>query len=706
MTSPFSPAAFRLTDLLQDAASRAVAVDPRDLNSPRGNLALLGDMNYRRQADGRYEAQPQIDALGVTEARASGAYMLEEWNGNHAAPAGRLVSFGPNQLRAGRLGVIRETAAVTNQVPNPRGLGARVGTLTGGSPTGALPTGWGFVTQGGVTWTLVDYALVNGVERVTIRFSGTASGNIALAFNSTTSAVWGAATQKTVAVNARLASGSLTNMGTARVIAAERDAAGGAVSVTPANLRVLDAIDRRYHVTRTRTGGTGGHIQLQVQFLSASGAVDCTVEFSLPQAQDGTVASHPVITHAGADPAASTKAASTFTPATALNTRSTRRSAAGGWNLQNGGLLGGQVSERLPLNTVSDGARYQFAPATTNHFNNPNGEGAVAGSPGAAPTNWARFLQSGGQLNVAAADVELSGWRGVNVTFGGTAGASLRFGGATDIIASSGQSWTGSVTLIPLTEIIGVSARLVVQERDASGSVLTVHGQPSFTVGASARRLSYTVTLTNASTARVTLVLEFFSGGSSGTLFVGGVQMEQRAFPTPFVSPPRGTIATSTATADALAIPVSSWLPTLARGTMVAEFVMGATGYPGAFGGTHVWDFYLNNNNTMRLRVDNTSGQVSAQRVVGGVTQTLAGESIAAGDVVRAVVSWSGGTGKLCVNGGLIVSGTFDPAALVPASLRAFRELGSATLTTGFINELSYIPVALTDAQIVALSRL
>lgn len=701
MTSPFSPAAFRLTDLLQDAASRAVAVDPRDLNSPRGNLALLGEMNYRRQADGRYEAQPQVDALGVTEARASAAYMLEEWNGNHAAPAGRLVSFGPNQLRAGRRGVVRETAAVTNKVPNPRGLGARIGTVTGGSPTGALPTGWVINAQGGVTWTVVDYALVNGVERVTLRFNGTATGSIILAFMDQAEIAWGTASQNTVAFNARLVAGSLTNMSTPRIDCVERNSDGSAASLAFAELSVFDAVDRRYFVTLARTGGTGQFVQNRLTFNTPSGAVDCTVEISLPQAEDGALASHPVVTPAGADPAASTKAASTFTPSTAVNTRSTRKWGID-WDFSHGGRVQ-SLREMRALNSSANDNGLLIEEGSTNLLRNPRGEGTTL------PTHWNEAQTADMTRTWARGEDEFGPY--VQLTMSGTPSATrnyqLRFEALATTVVATGQPLTLSCGVRLMSgSMTGVSPQQLRVVEEATNNIVPA----SIAVGAAHRRWFVTIPSVAGSTTtvRCELLLQMASGVPINyTIRIYQPQLEQKAFPTSPILPPAGTLASSTRGGDGIAIENAGIVENQPFSVFVEQFcpsplVAGQNLRSVAIG--------QNNANAARLFVGPT-GQVNLQLIQGGSTifslQSADG-LVTPGSLVRCAYVINPGGHKLFINGALVASSSVSTALNVGTGQRA--GLGgdptrSFVLGVQQIRQAVYYPQVLTDAQAIALTR-
>lgn len=702
MTQPFAPSAFRLADILQDAASRAVAVDPRDTNSPRGNLALLGDMNYRRQADGRFEAQPQVDALGLSEARASDAYLLDGWNGQFGQPVGRLVSFGANQIRAGRLGIIRETAAVTNQVPNPRGEGARVGTVTGGSPTGALPTGWVIDATGGVTWTVVDRFIGDdGLEYVRIRFNGTASGVIRLEFMSTSEGTW-TGTNKTGSFVARLAAGSLTNMGQCDIHVREVGVAVTSAAVTP-----LDATARRYFVTRARTGGTGTGL-VRIAFPSASGAVDCTLDLAVPQFEDGTVCNHPVLPQPGSDPAASTKAASTFTPSAALNARSTRRFYPGGWDFSNGGVINGQFTEKIANNTMGEDGRLLLSGANTNLLRNPRAEGAVAGSPGTAPTHWSLRSDGASGLSpgttVVGSGVE-NGHDYFEVVWDNSSKGSgstpfLQFEESASIAATAGDVFTLSFGIRVMEGAISAGTARILQN---GGAGPVISSNFSILPGRSHRRYRETFTATGAVTALTTRTDLTIPANTRTRVRIYVPHFGQSPIALPPVVPPRGTLATSTAALDNLSIPVSAdWLRSMTQGAILCEFVATDFGYSGATGGTHYWEL-TQGSDFLRFRTNNSNGSLVVQRSISSVVQTITGPTVSPNVPVRGVLSWSGGVGKLSVNGGAIISDTLDPSALAPTAL-GIRQ--GNNVPACYINDLIYFPTALTDAQIVALSRL
>ena len=124
--------------------------------------------------------------------------------------------------------------------------------------------------------------------------------------------------------------------------------------------------------------------------------------------------------------------------------------ASAGWSFNATGTLA-QVAADVP--------RFDYNPATlacrgllldesrTNGIRNPRAEGAAAGTPGTAPTNWFTATGTGVVHSIVGTGTE-SGIPYCDVRFAGTASGtvnlSLNFETTTAIAAVSGQTWTGS----------------------------------------------------------------------------------------------------------------------------------------------------------------------------------------------------------------------------------------------------------------------
>jgi hypothetical protein len=90
--------------------------------------------------------------------------------------SGDLTTVGQNAARwtSARHLMVGDARTVTNT--NPVGANGVAGTLTGGSPTGTLPTGWSLSAQTGTDVEFIGYEAFGGVSLPVFRFSGTGNG--------------------------------------------------------------------------------------------------------------------------------------------------------------------------------------------------------------------------------------------------------------------------------------------------------------------------------------------------------------------------------------------------------------------------------------------------------------------------------------------------------------------------------------------------
>jgi hypothetical protein len=149
----------------------------------------------------------------------------------------------------------------------------------------------------------------------------------------------------------------------------------------------------------------------------------------------------------------------------------------------------------------------RFAP--NNAIRNSQAGGAVVGAPGTVPTNWFIGAQSGISTEVMATGTE-NGLAYVDVKFtgtnstGGNVFPNLFFDTSTTVVASSGETWTGSFyTKIVAGSTAGLTNTSVqFVELTAAGAVVSALNTP-FTPTSSLARYSATRTLTGATTERV-----------------------------------------------------------------------------------------------------------------------------------------------------------------------------------------------------------
>jgi hypothetical protein len=240
--------------------------------------------------------------------------------------------------------------------------------------------------------------------------------------------------------------------------------------------------------------------------------------------------------------------------------------ASAGWNFDATGTL---------VQAAADVPRFDHDPATlacrgilleearTNGLRNPRAEGAVAGAPGTAPTNWAATANSGVSASIAGTGTE-AGIPYIDVRFAGTASANaslaVKFENNQTAAAAQGQTWTASAFLRLVGGAFGTTLQapqFILQEYNGAGSYLAQAVSVLSPVPSSgplaAQRRSMTATLGNAATAWTGFL--FFVAYASGavvdfTLRIGLPQIEQGPCPSSPILPPAGTPGVAIRAAD------------------------------------------------------------------------------------------------------------------------------------------------------------
>jgi len=213
-------------------------------------------------------------------------------------------------------------------------------------------------------------------------------------------------------------------------------------------------------------------------------------------------------------------------------------------------------------------------PGATNQIRNNSATGAVVGAPGTLPTNWT--VSAFGLSSEVVALGTVNGIDYIDIRISGTSTSTTGYGilpdSVTQIIASNGQIWTGSVWIQILSEPNPANSyKLRITERQADGTPVGTISETDFTN--LFQRVSLTKTLSGgASTERVNL--DFRMGITNGntydfTVRIGWPQMETGSVATSPIATAGSTVARS---ADVVSLTGASSLIGQTRGAFYAEF--------------------------------------------------------------------------------------------------------------------------------------
>ena len=254
------------------------------------------------------------------------------------------------------------------------------------------------------------------------------------------------------------------------------------------------------------------------------------------------------------------------------------------------------VGEYIPTtSTINSAPRFDHNPTTgeslgllveearTNSIRNNTMVGAVAGTPGSTPTNWAasttnaeltsQIIGVGSESGISYIDVKISGTVTASRSF------DLNFEQVGSIAALSGQTWTQSVYLRQVGGSQSNIAAIYLQANTYTAAIayLTTPWLTAVTVGSGSlitQRFTAGNALTGATTAYIAPFLKISTattGAVDFTIRIGLPQLEQGAFATSVIPT---TTAAATRSADVASIGSSAFTSfyNQSEGTMFVEY--------------------------------------------------------------------------------------------------------------------------------------
>jgi hypothetical protein len=371
---------------------------------------------------------------------------------------------------------------------------------------------------------------------------------------------------------------------------------------------------------------------------------------------------------------------------------------------------------------AADRPRIDFNPSTlvcngllieeqrTNSIRNNTMQGAVAGTPGTAATNW-NTTNIGLTREIVGTGTE-NGITYIDIRFSGTATSqfgNVQFETSTGAAASASQSWTASsyLKLVSGSLSSNISAVGLATYYYDSGGVFLSTSSNTLTVGSSFSRYSLSVT-TPASTGYIRSGFYFNAASASGsvidfTLRIGLPQLEQGAFATSVIPTTTTALTRNADVASMTGTNFSSWF-NLPSGTVVVEWQLPVNS-------SDLNALFTIDGNaalpTMAIRMGFNSG-----RRIRAYAQDSGGVFEYA---VDAPVNAAGTTGKsafayrstndfaVCDGAGTVVSDTSGSIA-DQTFTTAFIGRNAGTYVNGTIRRIAYYPARLVNAQLQALT--
>lgn len=344
--------------------------------------------------------------------------------------------------------------------------------------------------------------------------------------------------------------------------------------------------------------------------------------------------------------------------------------------------------------------------ARTNSIRNNSMQGAVAGTPGTPPTNWAaaatgltiQLVGTGTENGVDYVDYRLSG------TTGATSGT-ISFETSTGVDAATAQVWTESAFLSfvggATTNI--TSMFFTITENDSGGAFIANNDGSDFIASLTSALTRFSATRTLAggvsvAKAQPRLRLTWSAAAAIDiTLRIGWPQLELGAFAT---SPIRTTGVSATRAAD---VATASAVLAGPR-TMYAE---GAPSAPDSYATSQILAQLDNGTANERILFFRASANPSGTVVVGGSSVDYNAIDLgthsqnATGKYALALES---GAQSGVFNAGSISAGVKASLPTTSSTLRLGCNSAGAGQWNGYIRRISLFPSRLADAQLQVLT--
>jgi len=380
------------------------------------------------------------------------------------------------------------------------------------------------------------------------------------------------------------------------------------------------------------------------------------------------------------------------------------------------------------LQTAASGAaRFTYDPATlqpqgllieeqrTNSIRNNTMQGAVAGTPGTPPTNWVLAATTNGIAQEIFSVGTQNGIAYVDIKISGTATATsshtpISFDSFTQIVASSGQAWSGASYF----SIVGGSTSnftlLVFRLRQgtAAGAFVasTDTNIANYSGNLNGNRQTVVLSSAAATTERIAPLVQIgYNNGAAIdiTLRIGLPQLELGAFATSVIPTTTTALTRNADVATMTGTNFSGWYNASA-GTVACDAQRSALISSSGF--ANLWAISDNSSNERFAAFNTGSGQTMDLAISdnGSSQGTLvAGGAITANSSIKTAFAYAVNDFAWVRAAGTVQTDTSGTLPTVDRLYIGANAIGGGQWT-GTISRLSYYPQRLSNAQLQALT--
>jgi len=346
--------------------------------------------------------------------------------------------------------------------------------------------------------------------------------------------------------------------------------------------------------------------------------------------------------------------------------------------------------------------------ARTNSIRNNTMQGAVAGTPGTNPTNWA-VTGAGGNIT-SSEIVSVTTESGINAidykyVFSGAATANIRQDSTTLIAASNGQTWTASAyAKLAGGTLSNCTVSIAIQQYNSGGTVLNTESQ-TFTPtgsGLATQRISVTKTLDQATVAYVIMRLSIVASGAADiTLRIGLPQLELGAFATSVIPTTTTALTRNADVASMTGTNFSSWY-NATEGTALTDFSF--VGLRSVSGQRILTIDDGSSTNLIAQSASSTNGLITSITDAGSSVMSTSSPAttFSANTQYKMLIAYKANDSVAAANGTV---GTADTSNTIP-TVTTLRLAASSTASTSncWFRRIAYYPTRLPDTTLQALT--